>query len=668
MQTIKLKYLFLFIILWGTSLHGWSQKVIKIIGADTITQYENLPGHTILKGNVIFEHEGARLYCDSAYLKEKESLLKAYSKVQINQGDTINLFGDSLYFYGKTKYAKIRGHVRFRDREYKLVTDSLDFDMEKSYAFYRNGATITHVKQNQTIKSRVGYYYGNSRSLYFRDSVSIKAPKYTVFSDTLEYSIRQGRTVFYGPTTIYTDSLEIYCEDGYYNTEKEEGRFKKNAYFVSGSQRISGDSLYYNQRTKIGIGKGHVAVIDTAEKMQFMGQYAELYENENRTMITDDAIALQFDGSDTLYIRADTLKRWKDTSVNQEHMWAYYDVRIFSKDLNGLCDSASYSDKDSLLHLYKDPILWSQDAQITGDSIKVKRAKKDIDRIWIRHNSLLVRPADSITNEYFNQISGKFMTAYFDSSKLEKVYVRQNAQTIYFTVDDSLKYSGMNESKSSEIHMYMKGNQIERAVMHTEPTGTYYPFNKIPTNADRMENFEWHIKRKPKRVLDLYADTNNYFVAPPIHHFENIQARNHWKRFHKVIDRDFQPWKDTTLEFQTDSIQHYFSDSILIDSADYISPDSSQYIFIINGVDSINVHLPKDSLEISILGINTDQIQNIIWEDKNTLLIFGITHNKEQKYPTQWRMNFLNSTSQISISKKASKAIRKKYHFYRPKK
>lgn len=633
---------------------GITQKLIKIIHADTITQYDRLPGNTILKGNVIFEHDGARLYCDSAYLKEKESLLKAYSKVQINQGDTVNLYGDSLYFYGKTKYAKVRGNVRFRDREYKLVTDSLDFDMKKSFAFYKNGGTITHVKQNQTIVSRVGYYYGDSRSLYFRDSVKIKAPKYKVFSDTLQYNIKQGKTFFYGPTTIYTDSMKIYCEDGYFNTESEKGTFKKNAYFVSKSQRISGDSLFFDQKTQIGIGKGNVALLDTAEKIQFTGQYAFLDDNAGKSLVCGDAIARQFDGIDTLYIRADTLRRFRDTTLRQESMWAYFDVRIFSKDMSGLCDSASYSDSDSLLHLYKDPILWSEDAQITGNSMRLKTKNNELDRIWVRQNAMTIRPADSVYNKYFNQVSGKYMTAYFDSSKLNKIFVRQNAQTIYFTVD-SLKYSGMNESKSSEIHMYMKGNDIERVVMHKDPEGTYYPFDQIPPNADRLEGFQWRLKEKPKHLKDLYKDSNNYFVAPPAHQFENIQQKNHWMRFHQIIEREFTTKDSAAVTFT------FLSDTIAIDSSwkaqnfKFYSPDSTQAIAFQPHADSLKdttsgfvFYDLQDSLIYQCNGIDTAQIQNVIWIKPYHIQVMGEEKGEEKKYfPTLWNFDFKNHVFQV---------------------
>lgn len=244
----------------------------------------------------------------------------------------------------------------------------------------------------------------------------------------------------------------------------------------------------------------------------------EQYQNEGTAMVCDDAVVMQYDKKDTLYIRADTLWRKVDTLTKFESLRAYHDVRILSKDMKGLCDSASYNDLDSLLHLYNDPILWSDDAQITGDSMKIKQNKKEIDKIWVYQNAMTIRPADSLTQTYFSQVSGKFITAYLDSNKLQKIKVVQNAETVYFSVDDSLKYSGMNVAKSSEIHMYMLKNKIERVSMLLEPVGTYYPFDQAPKSKMRLQNFEWRIDEQPKTFADLYQNPDNMFwevTVPP---------------------------------------------------------------------------------------------------------------------------------------------------------
>ena len=47
-------------------------------------------------------HDSTWLYCDSAYLNEKENNVIAYGHVHIKVSDTLNIFGDTLKYDGNT--------------------------------------------------------------------------------------------------------------------------------------------------------------------------------------------------------------------------------------------------------------------------------------------------------------------------------------------------------------------------------------------------------------------------------------------------------------------------------------------------------------------------------------------------------------------------------------
>ena len=97
-----------------------------------------------LLDNVEFEHEGARMYCDSAYFYSETNSLDAFSNVYINQGDTIHLYGDFLNYNGNTRLAKIKHNVKLINKETTLLTDSLDFDLADNVGYYTNKADITN--------------------------------------------------------------------------------------------------------------------------------------------------------------------------------------------------------------------------------------------------------------------------------------------------------------------------------------------------------------------------------------------------------------------------------------------------------------------------------------------------------------------------------------------
>ena len=93
----------------------------------------------ILVGNVVFRHDEAMMYCDSAYFYEKSNSLDAFGHVRFEQGDTLQGFGDLLYYDGNTKMARLRKNVRLihgkeAENPTLLTTDSLNYARARGVA------------------------------------------------------------------------------------------------------------------------------------------------------------------------------------------------------------------------------------------------------------------------------------------------------------------------------------------------------------------------------------------------------------------------------------------------------------------------------------------------------------------------------------------------------
>jgi lipopolysaccharide assembly outer membrane protein LptD (OstA) len=81
--------------------------------ADDIMYDKNIAsGAYRLISNVIFRHRNTVMYCDSAYYYASENSLEAFKNVHINQGDSVQIYGDYLYYDGNTRLARIRKDVR----------------------------------------------------------------------------------------------------------------------------------------------------------------------------------------------------------------------------------------------------------------------------------------------------------------------------------------------------------------------------------------------------------------------------------------------------------------------------------------------------------------------------------------------------------------------------
>jgi lipopolysaccharide export system protein LptA len=479
--------------------HGKAQPPKQVeLKADFMEYDQNIAGGAYrLIANVVFSHEGALMYCDSAYFYPVTNSLDAFSRVHINQADTLNLYGDFLHYDGNTRIAQVRRNVRLLGRNTKLTTRELDFDLGKNVGYYTRHADIE--SGDNRLSSMQGYYYSREQMYYFRDSVVLRNPDYTMYTDTLRYHTPTSVAYFDGPTEIIGDSSYIYCEDGWYNTETDKSMLKEKVLVKNKNQIIKGDSLYYEKNTGFGLGYSHVELFDVVQNIILRGNHAIIYQDEDRALLTDSAQFIYITQEDSLYIHADTLRALPD-SAGHKQLIAYYGVRVFKTDLQGICDSLYYSTSDSILRLFDEPVLWSETNQLTADYIEIWTRNKQIDQLHMQQMAFIINQEDSTK---FNQIKGRSMVGFFRNNELYKIVAKGNGQTVYYAKDNG-ELVGVNIARSSDLTIWLKDNKPDKISFQVEPTGTLYPLDTAPREELILRDFKWLDKLRPKNRQDIF--------------------------------------------------------------------------------------------------------------------------------------------------------------------
>lgn len=514
---------------------GQSKK-IELLRANTLNFDEKIGVDAQrLLGNVQFRHEGALMYCDSAYLYNAHNSLDAFGHVRIIQGDTLTLHSDKLFYNGNTQVVKVRDQVVLRDQDMKLTTHTLDYDRKTGMAVFYDRGIITSSQNENTLVSCEGIYDSNLSIFYFRDSVVLENPRYRVETDTLNYGNRSEIAYFHGPTFIFSDENTIYCENGWYDTRSDISQFNENAYLNNGKQILKGDSLWYSRNDGVGRAFENVAIIDTTEQINIYGNYGEYLEHIDQTLITGRAELVQYDTADSLFLHADTLLAVAD-SVYGDKLHAYHNVKFYRTDMQGAADSVVFAQSDSLIHFYKNPILWADDLQITGDTIQIKSKEEGVENLFVFNNAFMVNRADSTL---YNQIKGKRLTGYFENNDLYKVLINGNGQSLYYAAEekkvkvpapdkksfrlntegdsvfistpqpDSVlvreqNYIGVNKAICSNIAIYLTDNQVQRIVFLNQPDGIFYPLEKFPEDEQFYDGFTWQMERRPWKREDIF--------------------------------------------------------------------------------------------------------------------------------------------------------------------
>ena len=469
-------------------------------GSDKLTYDERTGIHKLI-GNVNFIYQGNKMYCDSAYFYERKNAVRAYGKVHINKRDTLNLFCDSLFYNGNTRMAKLWGNVRVRDREYKLTTDTLEYDARKGQAFYQFGGEVQSIVSSERLTSRIGYFHPDSKNFFFSKEVNYESPEIKLTTDTLRYLYSQKKAYFFGPTNILNDGTKIYCESGWYNVDSGEGELTRNAVIERGSDYISGDTLIYLPNEQVSIGKGNVFYRDTTEKMNFEGDYAYFSDSLNYSLVTGRAVASKEMDKDTLYVHADTLYSYKDDSL--EYIKAYHGAQIFSNEIQGQADSIAYDPQKDRLEMYYSPIIWSNGAELKGVFMEVEIKDSVIDRVNIHDSATILMEIEP--KDYYNQIAGNKIIAILKNNEVHKAYVNGNAMTIFFPEDEeksdtlnTVKRLGMNRLYASDLRVDIDSNEIIGVSYIEAPDGAFYPMEEIFKKEQFVPGFNWKMALRPE--------------------------------------------------------------------------------------------------------------------------------------------------------------------------
>jgi len=451
-----------------------------------------------LNGSVVFKQNEVTMHCDSAILYSARNAVEAYGHIDINQNDTLHIYGELLNYNGQTKYAIMRQHVRMTDREMTLTTDRLDYDFEKKEALYNTGGNITD-EQNK-LTSVIGYYFSETRNMYFKKNVVLVNPKFVMKCDTLQYNIISHKAIFHGPTTIKGEKDFIYCETGWYNTITNKARFGKNAYLKTDKQLLYGDSMFYDRKTEFGRALYNVKLIDTAEKLNITGQYAEHYGNIKKTFVTNQVFVTKGLKKDSIYMSADTIWAMYDSTGKYRIIKGYYHAKVYNKGFQASADSMVYSAVDSTLDMRIKPVMWFDNNQASGKRILIHTVHNKIDVAYIYQDAFLASQEDSIR---FSQIKGRNMTGYFADNELNRIDVDGNSESMYYVRDEKKAFVGMNKIVSSDIVIHVKKRKITRINFIRDPDANMIPMKDVNPYEARLPGFVWYGSIRPASKEDL---------------------------------------------------------------------------------------------------------------------------------------------------------------------
>ena len=459
------------------------------------------------------------------------------------------LTSEEGYYYADLKDVYFKKNVKLKDPKYELESDSLLYNTEFETARFI-AETFIIDSNNRTIRTREGYYNQQTGIAEFgkRPVVqdgAIQATGEKMYSDDVT-GITQiiGRAILIDTATDRT----VLADEIFFNNKTESFLATKKPLMIirqeNDSMFIAADTLFSAKLSDLyskidstkelsndknggndSIGKKEVLqeiIPENLNKRDSTNPSPVVNRNLNVLTIPNknqdsiikngalnEIINVNTKKADSTNISAEKTSGLKKENViefnakdsTNRYFEAYRNVRIYSDSLQAVCDSMFYSFKDSVFRLYDNPVVWSKESQITGDTILLYTKNKKADKMEILRNSFI---ASLVQNDIFNQIRSARMDAYFKEGSIDSVRANGRAESIYFIQDEDSAFTGINQSTSDLMDIFFRNRELERVVFRGKVKGTIWPMQKKTPLEMRLPNFKWLNERRPKSKFELY--------------------------------------------------------------------------------------------------------------------------------------------------------------------
>ena len=470
-----------------------------------------------LAGNANVKQGKTHFIADSIVINQKNNIMEAYGNIHINDADSVHTYAQYVKYFGKDKKAFLNDKVKLTDGKAVLTTDNLEYDVNTKEGIYLNGGKL--ISGKTVLTSKEGYYYGNTRDVIFKKKVLLINPEYKIITDTLLYNLNTDIVTFVCPTIIKTGKRNIKTKEGWYNLKTKQAWFGARPTIEDSSYTVTADSIHFNDSTGMGNLRGKVvyASKDSVGGFDLTSDYLDIDKKNNTVLATQKPILIVKQENDSIYITADTLyvapldnlskkvtipvlrdstyKTPKDSSSNR-YFTGYHHVKIFSDSMQAVGDSMFYSLRDSIFRLFTNPVLWSKENQIMGDTIYMFTKNKKPEKMRVIENATAI---NKLTDKYYNQVSGNNINAFFVDGNISHIYTKGSpADNVYYALDDAGKYIGVNKSTSDVINVYLVNNKAEKVTFINNLSGTMYPMGQVNHDDIKVRHFKWDESRKPK--------------------------------------------------------------------------------------------------------------------------------------------------------------------------
>lgn len=461
-------------------------------------------------GSVKMSDPEVALASDSLLYNTTSEVATFIAPTTIKSGNSVSNVR-SGYYDLKTKKAVFAGRSVVKDSTSTIIADNMVMDDKTGFGEAKGNVQFKDTAQGVLLFSNRVFFNKNKKNF-----LATEKPVLVV--------VQEADSVYIAADTIYSGLMK--------DLEQLKGGYIKEFDTVTTTRVVNVDSLL-NKAPTPAIAKDSskqteppIAAIQDSSKTSIKPETTVIKKDSIATNIptapvtdkrskfiptavdsTSKPVAAKDSSGitvkDTINQRTTFAPRPKTETDTLRFITAFRNVRIYNDSLQAVADSMFYSGVDSAFQLYYDPVAWSRGSQVTGDTIFMYTKNKKPSRLFVWENALLVQDVKSPAN-FFNQIKGRTINAYFKNGEIDFVKAKGSSECIYYAQDSDSAFVGMNRTTADMIDMFFAEKEAKKVKFTSSVKGITYPIRQLPEDQKKLDSFKWLEKRRPKNKLELF--------------------------------------------------------------------------------------------------------------------------------------------------------------------
>ncbi len=505
---------------------------------DTYSQYLKYMGNeriAYLKKSVKLTDGKATLLTDDLVYNLGTGIANYKNGGKVLNGKTVLTSSDAVY-YSDTKDVYFKKYVHLTDPQYDIKADSLLYNTQFKIAHFISPTTIVD-NNGGTTKTSNGFYNLQTGMAELYDRTSFSDSNYFVIGGKIAINKEAGIVQIENNGKIVDSANNITMLGNLLYLDKKNKTFlgtKKPVLIIyknNDSTYVAADTLFSGVRLRQKINVPDTSTLNnsainsiSADSVQNEKTETENFENilngitkerNNKDTLpkyTFDSSANNNNGlinapspasqKATKRVNIDSLNARPAAGDSIRYFLGFRNVRIFNDSLQAVCDSVYYSTEDSVFRMFRDPVFWNGESQVSGDTMYLFTEKQKAKRLYVFTNSLIVNKSNE---NMFNQIGGRTLNAYFENGNINYVRTKGSpAESIYYPQDEDSAYIGMNRTTSDVIDAYFEEKKLVKVKWINNMDGKLFRLSDITAEDKKLKNFLWQDKRRPKNKLELF--------------------------------------------------------------------------------------------------------------------------------------------------------------------